>query len=84
MGESARTKVLDVIQLIVRRELNNPGVVVSESTTASDVEGWDSLTHVLIIVGVEKHFGIRLKSSEVAQLVNAGSLVDIVLDRGCG
>ena len=52
---------------------------MTEQTTAQDVPGWDSLTHVQIIVGVEQAFGIRMTSTEVAQLDNAGSLVDVIL-----
>jgi len=77
-----RSDVLGKIQGIIRQELNDPELVINEDTTAADVSGWDSVTHVQIIVAVERTFGMRLKSSEVAQLENIGSLVDIVLARG--
>jgi acyl carrier protein len=57
-------------------------LVIDEKTRALDVSGWDSLTHVQIIVGVEKKFGLRLKASEVAQLEHVGSLIDFVIARG--
>jgi acyl carrier protein len=51
---------------------------VTRSTTAQDVEGWDSLMHVTLMVNVEKTFGIRFTSSEVASLKNVGELIDLI------
>lgn len=77
-----RTEILEKIQDVVRNELNDPELVIGEKTRASDVSGWDSLTHVQIIVGVEKKFKFRLKASEVAQLEDVSSLIDHVIARG--
>ncbi|WP_426266378.1 acyl carrier protein [Sphingomonas sp. LHG3443-2] len=76
---TTRAEVLERVQSIASDILNLPGLQMSEQTTAQDVPGWDSLTHVQIIVGVEQAFGIRMTSTEVAQLDNAGSLVDVIL-----
>jgi acyl carrier protein len=67
------------VQSIASDILNLPGLQMTEQTTAHDVPGWDSLTHVQIIVGVEQAFSVRMTSTEVAQLDNAGSLVDVIL-----
>ena len=50
--------------------------------SASDVPGWDSLTHVQIIVAIEQAFNIRMSATEVAQLEDAGSLIDVVQKHG--
>jgi acyl carrier protein len=42
------------------------------------VPAWDSLMHVTLIIAVERSFGVRFKSSEVANLQNVGDLVDLV------
>jgi acyl carrier protein len=76
-----RADVLAQIQTIIRQVLDDPEIVIRDTTTAADVSGWDSLTHVQIIVAIETAFGIRLKSSEVAQVENVGSLIDIALAR---
>jgi acyl carrier protein len=54
---------------------------ISRATTAADIEGWDSVMHVTLIVRVEKAFGIRFSSSEVAALQNVGELVDLIQRR---
>jgi acyl carrier protein len=77
-GTDTRAEILQRIQSIASSILAIPGLEMGEDTTARDVPGWDSLTHVQIIIGVEQAFGIRMSASEVAQLENAGSLVDVV------
>lgn len=51
---------------------------IGRQTTADDVEGWDSLTHIEMIVAVEKHFGIRFKSFDLQKLQNVGDLADMI------
>lgn len=75
---ATRSLILSRIQFIASDILNQSDLALTESTTASDVTGWDSLTHVQIVIGVEAAFGIRMTSTEVSQLENVGSLVDIV------
>jgi acyl carrier protein len=74
----SRAEILERVQSIAASVLNLPDLELGEDTTAHEVPGWDSLTHVQIIVGVEQAFGIRMTSTEVAQLENAGSLVDVI------
>ena len=51
---------------------------VSRETTAADVEEWDSLMHVSIILAAEREFSVRFSSSEVATLLDVGQLVDLI------
>lgn len=74
-----RTETLKRVEAIVADVLIAPDLQLTESTTARDVAGWDSLTHVQIIIAIEQAFGIRMTSTEVARLENAGSLVDVIL-----
>jgi acyl carrier protein len=53
-------------------------LVVTRETTAGDVEGWDSLTHVTLMLAIEKRFGVKFKSAQVASLKNVGELIDLV------
>lgn len=76
-----REEILTKISSIASEILARPGLALTPTSTARDVPGWDSLTHVQIVIGVERAFGIRLSALEVAQLENAGSLVDAVLSR---
>ncbi len=51
---------------------------IEPGTTADDVDGWDSLTHIRMILTVEKGFGIKFSTSEVGQLKNVGDLVRLI------
>jgi acyl carrier protein len=62
--------VFDDDALELRREL-----------TAKDVAGWDSLTHVSLVVEVERRFGVRFTSTEVANLEDVGGLLDLLASR---
>ncbi len=48
----------------------------SDSLSADDIEEWDSLSHISFMVSVEKRFGIRFTSAEIADLQTVGELVD--------
>ena len=50
----------------------------TDATVANDVPGWDSLSHINLIVAVEKHFGVRFKGVEVLRLKSVGDLQRIV------
>jgi acyl carrier protein len=53
-------------------------IVLTPQLTASDVNGWDSLRHVRLVVSVEKGFGVRFAASEVGRLKNVGDLASLI------
>jgi acyl carrier protein len=66
------------INEVFQEVFDDDEIEVGRATTADDVEGWDSLMHVTLMVNMEKAFGIKFTSSEVASLKNVGELVDLV------
>ena len=72
------SETLARVQQVFRETFDDDELAVARATKADDVEGWDSLMHVTLIVNVEKAFSIRFTSSEVARLKNVGELVDLV------
>ncbi len=71
-----RNDILAKVQDILREELEVEDLVLSDETTADDVEEWDSLTHVQLVVALEKAFGIKFTSREILSWDNVGDLVD--------
>ncbi len=63
---------------VLRAVFDDDGLTATRQTTARDVPNRDSLMHVNLIVNVERTFGIRFTSSEVAGLKNVGELADFV------
>jgi acyl carrier protein len=51
---------------------------LAESTVAAEVPGWDSLSHVNVVLAVEKQFGVRFSNVEVLRLTNVGELQRLV------
>lgn len=70
--------VSDRLVEVFRDVFEDERLTVTRSTTSADVPGWDSLTHVTLILTVESVFGVRFSSSEVAMLQNAGELDDLI------
>jgi acyl carrier protein len=56
-------------------------IVLRPEMTAKDVKGWDSFTHLNLIVGVEMRFGIRIPTNDIEKLNNVGDLVAAILAR---
>jgi acyl carrier protein len=63
---------------IVREVFDDETVELTEATTAKDVEGWDSLSHIRFIVTVEQRFKIKFTSREVENLRNLGDLLKAI------
>jgi acyl carrier protein len=66
------------VQDVARQVFKRPDLIVSDETTAGDVEGWDSLTHIQFIVEVEKAFGLKFRNAEIARLRCVGDLKRLV------
>ena len=74
-----REEVFEKVTGIIRDVFENDGIVVSETTTAADVEGWDSLTHLNLVNEIEMDFDIRFMLSEVQGSKNVGELVTALM-----
>jgi acyl carrier protein len=70
--------VQDRLARTIRDMFDVPTIQINRATTAADIEGWDSLTHINLIVAVEKEFGVRFTTAEVTALKNVGDLTDVV------
>jgi len=73
-----KNQILKEITTIFADILDDEELVLTPSTVATDVEGWDSLSHVLLVVAVEKHFKIRFSSKEIQSWKNIGELIESV------
>lgn len=67
---------LERVQAIVRETLQAPDVILTQKSVASDITGWDSLSHAVVIFGVEEAFGIELDPE--MEIANVGELIAII------
>ena len=61
--------------------LDDDSVKLTPELSAKDVDGWDSLTHIRLILTVEKAFKIKFTTSEIGKLENVGDLVRLIQTR---
>lgn len=66
------------LKSIILRELDLDDFEITRTTTADSVPGWDSLSHVRIIVAVETEYGIRFTAREALKMKQVGDLQDLV------
>jgi acyl carrier protein len=69
---------LDRLNGVFQQVFDDDELDITRETTAKDVEGWDSLMHVTLLINVEKAFGVKFSSSEVASLKSVGDLADLI------
>ena len=73
-----RSDILKKVTEVFADNLDVDDLSLNETTTADDVEGWDSLTHVQLVVAVEKAFKIRFNAKEIQSWKNVGELIDSI------
>lgn len=73
--------IIEELQVIFRDIFDDEEIVLSESTNAEDIEDWDSLTHMQLIVEIESKYNIRFTTAEIKKAANVGEFVQIIEDK---
>lgn len=66
---------------VFRDVFSDAGIVISDDTSAEDIEGWDSITHVNLIMAVERAFEVGFTTREIRGFKNVGDLVEAILKK---
>jgi acyl carrier protein len=74
-------EVLEQATDIFKDALDNDDIQLKPETTADDIEEWDSLSHIQLIVALEKHFKIKFTTSEITSYKNVGQLAEGILKK---
>jgi acyl carrier protein len=74
-----KEELLSKLTSIFRDIMDDEEINLTDATTADDIEDWDSLTNIQLIVAIEKEFGIRIKSGQIQSWSNVGEMVDDLL-----
>jgi acyl carrier protein len=75
------TAVYDKLTSVFREVFDEDDLVVSPRMTADDVDGWDSLNHIRLMLAVSKAFGVKFTASEIGALKNVGELADLIIQK---
>ena len=80
----AEQRIFAAITPIFREVLEDSTLELSRMFDAHQVEAWDSLNHITLVVELEGAFGIQFTTDELAAMANVGDLVDCLLAKGVG
>lgn len=74
-------EILNQVQEIFHDQLDDETIVLTTETTAEDVDDWDSLTHIMLVVAIEKHFKIKFTSKEILSWKNVGEMMNCISNK---
>ncbi|AOZ95492.1 acyl carrier protein [Butyrivibrio hungatei] len=77
----SREEIFKALDEVFQEVFDDDEIHVTEETTANDIEDWDSLEHINLVVAVEKKFKIKFNMGEVNNMKNVGEMVDIIISR---
>ena len=76
-----REKVNARLTEVFRDVFDDEDLEINDSTTADDIEAWDSLEHISLVSAVEKAFKMRFTMKEVSGMKNVGEMISILCER---
>ena len=75
----SREEIYEQLNEVFSDVFDDEDITVNDATTADDIEDWDSLEHINLIVAVEKKFNVKVNMGEVNKFKNVGEMVDAIL-----
>ena len=73
-----KVQVYNKLTAVFREVFAEDELNVTPQTTADDVDGWDSLSHIRLVLAVSKAFGVKFSASEIGNLKNVGEFADLI------
>ncbi|HAG68434.1 MAG TPA: acyl carrier protein [Lachnospiraceae bacterium] len=74
----SREEIMEKVTEIFRDVFDDESLIISDSTNSDDIEDWDSLEHIALIVSMEKEFNMKFDIKEVNSLENVGEMIDLI------
>lgn len=76
-----RNEIFEKLTAVFQDVFDDEDITIGETTTAADIEDWDSLTHIMLLSAVEDEFGIKFDMKAVQGLKNVGGMVDLIAEQ---
>ncbi len=77
-----REEAYERLNKVFREVFDDEEIVLQDTTTADDIEDWDSFEHINLVVAVESEFSFKIPMGKVITMKNVGEMVDIILEMG--
>jgi acyl carrier protein len=82
LDKNKEKDLLEMLTSIFRSVFNEPDLILTRDITAKDVESWDSLNHIMLIVQIEEMTNLVFTTNQLVKLNNVGDFVDLILELG--
>ena len=76
-----REEIMEKVNEIFRDVFDDEDLIITDSTNSDDIEDWDSLEHISLIISMEKEFNLKFDIKEVNKLENVGQMVDMIREK---
>ncbi len=76
-----KEQVEELVKEIFIEVLEKEDIVLNENTTANDIEEWDSLAHIRLVVTIEKKFNMHFSSREIQSWENVGEMIECIYSK---
>lgn len=76
-----KNEIMAEIEEIFRDVLDNDEIELTEETTSADIDEWDSLSHIQLVVAIEKHFKLKFTAAQISGWKNVGAMCQDIAER---
>lgn len=76
-----RDDIRDRLQTVFRETFDDDAIELSDAMTAEDLDDWDSVSHISLVLAVERAFGVTLNAAEIGSLENVGAMIALLRAR---
>jgi acyl carrier protein len=76
-----REEVFEKLNTVFRDNFDDDGINLTDSTSSADIEDWDSLEQINLVVAIQDAFGIKFNIDEVNAMKNVGEMADAILEK---
>ena len=73
-----REEIFKKVSIIFQEVLEDDNIIISEDQGAEDIDEWDSLIHIMLVVETEKAFQLKFLSSEISNWKNIGDMITAI------
>ncbi len=74
-----RTTVHKRLNAIFQDVFDDENIQIIDATTSKDIEEWDSMMHITLVVAIEKEFGVTLNAANVGEMTDVGAMIDMLV-----
>tara|TARA_B110000211_G_C14041625_1_gene537045 strand:- start:700 stop:936 length:237 start_codon:yes stop_codon:yes gene_type:complete len=76
-----KEELLNIVQEIFRDIFDDESLIIDLTTNSSDIDDWDSLNHINLVVAIEKEIEIKFNFEELSLMKNVGEMLDLILKK---